>query len=270
MKKIIFLLCLFATFTTNAFELLSPVREAGLMYGTLSHNERLFYKDIEITPTPNGDFFFAIPKGVEPIIELTLMTKENEKEKIAYKVQLKEWEHEDIKGLPQNQVELDETTEKRLRRENTMIKEARKKVSTDFFSTCFVHPLKQYKRISGSFGIERRLNDAPITTHSGTDYAAATGTPTYAIADGRVALVAYDMFLSGNTLIIDHGYGLYSSYSHLDSIDVHQNDFVYPGQQVGTVGATGRATGPHLHFVLTWKGIRPDPEQVFSDFACKK
>jgi murein DD-endopeptidase MepM/ murein hydrolase activator NlpD len=94
--------------------------------------------------------------------------------------------------------------------------------------------------------------------HGGTDYAAPTGTPVVAVNSGRVALVG-DFFFPGRLVAIDHGLGLYTLYFHLDSVAVSQGDRVERGQTVGTVGATGRATGPHLHFGAHVAGSRIDP-----------
>jgi murein DD-endopeptidase MepM/ murein hydrolase activator NlpD len=112
-----------------------------------------------------------------------------------------------------------------------------------------------------SFGSRRVFNDQPRGEHSGIDLSAATGTPVLAVGDGTVVLAA-DHFFSGRSVFIDHGDGLVSMYFHLDTIGVDTGDEIARGERLGTVGATGRVTGPHLHFGLRWRGARIDPMEL--------
>ncbi len=113
----------------------------------------------------------------------------------------------------------------------------------------------------GRFGARRFINGQPKNPHSGADYAATTGTPVLAVAGGTVVL-AEEHFFAGNSVFVDHGDGLISMSFHLNSIDVKVGDEVERGARIGTVGATGRVTGPHLHFGLRWRGRRVDPEAL--------
>jgi murein DD-endopeptidase MepM/ murein hydrolase activator NlpD len=116
-------------------------------------------------------------------------------------------------------------------------------------------------RISGRFGSQRVYRGVPAAYHSGTDIAAGAGAVVVAPADGVVTLAPPPMFsLEGNLVIIDHGMGLTSAFLHLANARVRAGDVVRQGQPVGTVGATGRATGPHLHWSLVWNGARLDPQ----------
>ena len=110
----------------------------------------------------------------------------------------------------------------------------------------------------GSFGSRRTFNGQARSPHSGEDYRAATGTPVFAVAPGVVAL-AEEHFFGGRSVYLDHGGGLVSMYMHLSAIDVAAGSEVEKGQQIGRVGSSGRATGPHLHFGLRWRGARVDP-----------
>ena len=114
----------------------------------------------------------------------------------------------------------------------------------------------------GRFGARRIINGEPRNPHTGVDYAADTGTPVLAVADGRVVL-AEEHFFAGNSIFVDHGQGLVSMYFHLSEIGVAAGDEVRRGATLGRVGATGRATGPHLHFGLRWHGWRIDPRPLF-------
>lgn len=116
-------------------------------------------------------------------------------------------------------------------------------------------------RISGRFGSQRVYRGVPAAYHSGTDVAAGAGAIAVAPADGVVTLAPPPMFsLEGNLVIIDHGMGLTSAFLHLASSRVRAGEVVRQGQPIGTVGATGRATGPHLHWSLVWNGARIDPQ----------
>jgi len=110
----------------------------------------------------------------------------------------------------------------------------------------------------GRFGSRRFFNNQPRSPHTGADYAAAEGTQVLAIADGRVVL-ADDFFFSGGSIFLDHGDGLISMYFHLQELTVEQGRDVKRGERIGSVGQTGRATGPHLHMGLRWRGARIDP-----------
>ncbi len=116
----------------------------------------------------------------------------------------------------------------------------------------------------GRFGSKRIINGESKRPHSGADYAAVTGTPVLAIDDGTVML-AEEHFFAGNSVFIDHGDGLITMYFHLDGLRVEKGDPVLRGQIVGMSGATGRVTGPHLHFGVRWRGARIDPAFLYAD-----
>ncbi len=113
----------------------------------------------------------------------------------------------------------------------------------------------------GNFGRRRVLNGLPGSPHGGVDFPAVTGTPVHAAQRGRVALAA-ELYFSGNTVILDHGLGIYTFYGHLNSIAVKEGNFVEPGALLGQVGATGRVTGPHLHWGLTVNRARVNPLMI--------
>ena len=114
-------------------------------------------------------------------------------------------------------------------------------------------------RLSSRFGLRRIFNGAPRAPHSGLDFAAPRGAPVITAASGRV-LAMDDYFFNGKTVFVDHGNGLLSMYCHLDRIDVQPGDTLRKGQRLGLVGATGRASGPHLHWSVVLNGTMVDPE----------
>jgi murein DD-endopeptidase MepM/ murein hydrolase activator NlpD len=126
-----------------------------------------------------------------------------------------------------------------------------------FWTAAFEIPVRGAKD-GRNFGHRRVFNGQPRAPHGGADLRAATGTPIYASNRGRVVL-AKDLFYSGNAVFIDHGFGLYTTYLHLSKIDVAVGDIVDRGQQLGLAGATGRVTGPHLHWGVRLLDARVDP-----------
>lgn len=124
------------------------------------------------------------------------------------------------------------------------------------WSASFTQPVQG--RISTPFGVRRFINNQPRNPHSGVDIAAPTGTPIQAAASGRVCLTG-DHFFAGKSVYIDHGTGIFSMYFHLDAIDVHDGQQVNAGDIIGRAGATGRATGPHLHWGMRMYGTNIDP-----------
>lgn len=132
---------------------------------------------------------------------------------------------------------------------------------TDGWRQGFIWPAPG--RISGLFGSQRIYREWPAAFHSGVDIAAGAGAAVVAPADGIVVLAGPPAFsLEGNLVIIAHGLGLNSAFLHLSSVDVREGQVVRQGQRIGAVGATGRATGPHLHWSMKWENARIDPQAV--------
>jgi len=156
-----------------------------------------------------------------------------------------------------SQVDLSAEDLARVRRENQRIAKLWSLDTSRAFTLPLQAPLDPLPD-SGRFGQRRFFNDQPRSPHSGADYAAATGTAVRAVAAGRVALTG-DFFFSGRSVFLDHGGGLVSMYFHLSEIAVAEGDDVTPGDRLGAVGQSGRATGPHLHFGIRWYGARVDP-----------
>ncbi|MBN8726511.1 MAG: M23 family metallopeptidase [Xanthomonadales bacterium] len=131
------------------------------------------------------------------------------------------------------------------------------------FSLPLADPARDLPRNENDFGSRRTFNGKAKSQHTGRDYPVAEGRPVRAVADGTVLLAA-DHFLTGNSVYVDHGGGLVSMNFHLDSLAVKTGDEVERGQELGKVGATGRATGPHLHLGLRWMAQRVDPEPLLT------
>ena len=115
-------------------------------------------------------------------------------------------------------------------------------------------------RISGVYGSQRIYNGTPKSWHSGLDVAAKQGTPIKAPAAGIITFAKPDLYLTGGTVLIDHGMGVSSNFLHLSRLDVKVGDRIEQGQVIGLVGMTGRATGPHMHWGMNWLKVRIDPQ----------
>jgi murein DD-endopeptidase MepM/ murein hydrolase activator NlpD len=158
-------------------------------------------------------------------------------------------------------VELGSEDSKRAEREHQRLHELFARMTPDrLWQRSFRLPLAGV-RTGGNFGRRRIINGQPRSPHTGIDFPAAVGTPVHAAQRGRVVL-AEDLFFTGNSVVLDHGLGIYTFYGHLESISVAVGDLVAVGETLGRVGATGRATGPHLHWGLTVNEARVNPLQI--------
>jgi len=159
--------------------------------------------------------------------------------------------------------DLDPETERRAVAEGKRLQMLYRTISPErLWRGPFVRPVAGTEPPSG-FGARRVINGKPRAPHGGADYSASRGTLVVSANAGRVALVA-DYFFPGRLVAVDHGLGLYTLYFHLDSVAVAEGDRVDRGQPLGTVGATGRATGPHLHFAAQLGNARVDPAALLA------
>ena len=165
--------------------------------------------------------------------------------------------------VPTGMADPDPETERRAVAEGMHLQMLYRTVSPErLWRGAFVRPVAGTEPPSG-FGARRIINGRPRAAHGGADYRAPQGTPVVAANAGRVALVG-DYFFPGRLIALDHGLGLYTLYFHLDSVAVSEGDRVDRGQPIGTVGATGRATGPHLHFGAQLGSARVDPAALLA------
>jgi murein DD-endopeptidase MepM/ murein hydrolase activator NlpD len=165
--------------------------------------------------------------------------------------------------LPRHMVELSPKDLERVNRENREMARLWTREGPRRFGLPLGRPLDPLPA-GGRFGHRRIINGSPRSPHGGADYSVAEGAPVLAAADGTVAMVA-DQFFGGNAVFVDHGDGLVTMYMHLLRVDVAEGATVRRGERVGAVGSTGRATGPHLHFGVRWRGARVDPALLLGD-----
>ena len=170
----------------------------------------------------------------------------------------KKYKIERISGLPQKKVEPAEEDIKRIIKDKKRINLSKEiGIKEKLFDDEFILPVDG--RLSGVFGSQRVLNSKPKRPHFGIDIAQKEGSPILVPSSGIVKLVDFDMFFTGNTIIVDHGLGLISIFAHLKDIYVKEGQKVSIGQKIGSVGKTGRATGPHLHWGIYLKNKPVDP-----------
>ncbi|MEO8743508.1 MAG: M23 family metallopeptidase [Lysobacteraceae bacterium] len=173
---------------------------------------------------------------------------------------------ENITGVPENTVNPPPAIAARIEHEQGDVGIARERNDDrDDFSHGFDWPV--HGRISGQYGSQRIYNGTPKSWHSGMDVAAPKGTPVHAPAGGIVIFANPDLYLTGGTVLIDHGQGVSSNFLHMSRIDVKVGDRVEQGQVIGLVGATGRATGPHMHWGMNWLTVRVDPQLLVQPAA---
>lgn len=215
-----------------------------------------------LTVSKQGYFVIGVPRDQK---NDTVVLAKNGPTRIKRTIRIlaRQWRVERISGLPKKKVSPDKDTLRRIRadaKKVTAIRVSNPYPMGWFLDSGFRLPLNG--RISGVFGSQRILNAKPRSPHRGVDIAAPMGTPVVNPADGVVCLVANDMVLMGNTLMVDHGLGVRSIFIHLNRILVKYGDHVAQGDLIARVGQSGRATGPHLHWGIFVGTVAIDPLRV--------
>lgn len=257
--------CLFFSSVCSAeIQLSGQFTQGGLIYGMATPGQQVFFQNRQIELSEEGQFIFGLGRDASIDQELTVVTGNGEKEIHPVEVQPRHYQIERINGISKQMMQPSGANLKRIKDEAGLVSAARKQSSRlDHFREQFIWPVTG--RISGVYGSQRIFNGEPRRPHFGVDIAAPKGTVVNAPAGGKVTLAHSGMFFSGATLIIDHGYGLSSSFLHLNNILVKVGDQVIQGQNIATVGASGRVTGPHLDWRVNWFEQRLDPALLVTD-----
>jgi murein DD-endopeptidase MepM/ murein hydrolase activator NlpD len=228
--------------------------------GTATAPKSVTYDGRQILSIKSGTGFKAIvglPLATSPGAKtLQLVTEDGAKRSLSFKVLPKKYVEQHLK-VPQNQVDLSAEDAARVETEQQRLRASLDSFSAEAPATFSLRPPVQGTR-SSSFGLRRFFNGQARNPHSGMDFAAGTGTAIVAPAAG-VVLDVGNFFFNGNTVLVDHGSGFVTMYCHLSAFDVQKGDRVSTGQLLGKVGATGRVTGPHLHFGVVLNGASVDP-----------
>jgi murein DD-endopeptidase MepM/ murein hydrolase activator NlpD len=234
------------------------MEQGGLIRGKAEPGARVTLDGRALRVAPDGAFIFGFFRNAPAHATLVVTYRDGAKTHRDLAVTAQHYEIQRIEGLPENQVSPNPETLTRILHDIAAIKAAHKVNSSNLdFETPFIWPV--LGPISGVFGSQRILDGQPRAPHAGTDIAAPAGTPVKAPAGGTVTLAEPDFVLDGGTVVIDHGYGLSTLYIHLSRIAVHKGEAVTPGQVIGAVGATGRATGANLHWGVYWYEMALDP-----------
>lgn len=232
--------------------------QGSLLRGQVAAGTRVYYGDRQLKVSPDGYFILGFGRDSKAQQSLTLVDRQGKTRVEQLAVSPRRYQIQRIDGISKRLMQPNAEDLRRIRREAAATAAARAIDSDlEFFRETFIWPLKG--KITGVYGSQRIFNGEPRRPHFGLDIAAPSGTPVVAPADGVVSLAHPGMFFSGRTLIIDHGHGLSSSFLHLSRILVKPGQQVRQGQQIATVGASGRVTGPHLDWRINWFDRHLDP-----------
>ena len=241
----------------------ASVSQGALVIGRTAPGAVVEYGGRRLQVTPYGSFVFGV--GRDATGPLVVRITSPGSSALAHRITVtpRDWPTERIDGVPPDTVNPPPAIAARIEREQAEVTAARgRNDARADFAQAFVWPVQG--RISGRFGNQRiyTLADGsgtPGSAHSGMDIAAPNGAPVKAPAAGVVTFAKPDLTLTGGTVLLDHGHGVSSNFLHLSRLDVQVGDRLEQGQAIGAVGATGRATGPHLHWGMNWFDVRIDP-----------
>lgn len=235
--------------------------QGGLIWGRVDPAATVTLDELTLDVLPDGYFVAGFHRDAPPRSVLRV----DDGCELVVQVAQRQYRMQRIEGVPQRTVTPPPQQLARIRRERALVAAAKaRRIENPAWlmqiDGAFVWPLRG--RLTGVYGSQRIYNGTPGSPHYGVDMAAPTGTPVRAPAAGRVTLAEDDLFYSGGTVILDHGYGLSSSFLHLSALSVAVGDELEVGELIGAVGASGRATGPHLDWRMSWRNRRIDPQRL--------
>ena len=235
--------------------------QGNLIIGKVEKGTKVFVDKKKIKVSDQGFFVFGLSKDRKNDVIIETI-KNQESKQIIKKVYKKKYKIQKIKGLPSNQVPPPKEVYERIKNDNKLIGKTRSINSNfTFFNDEFKMPIKN-TIITGVYGSQRILNGIPKSPHYGLDFAASEGTKIKAMLDGIVTLSEKDLYYTGGTITFDHGHGVSTLYMHMKDIFVKKGMEIKQGDIIGTVGKTGRSTGPHLDIRLNWFDMKLDPASV--------
>jgi murein DD-endopeptidase MepM/ murein hydrolase activator NlpD len=244
--------------TPAATMLPQQVQQGQLVIGRTEPGSRVTIGEREARVARDGAFVFGVERDAPQAVTVTIRHVGGRTEQRELAVAQRSYTIERVDGLPQHTVTPDPELARRIAEEQARVADARKRDDDrNDYAHGFERPAQG--RISGVYGSQRIDNGVPKAPHYGLDIAVPTGTPVKAPAAGIVSFAANGLVLTGGTVLIDHGHGLTSSFLHLSRIDVKVGDRVKQGEVFAAAGATGRASGPHVHWGFNWFDVRLDP-----------
>ncbi|MGB5093530.1 MAG: M23 family metallopeptidase [Parvibaculum sp.] len=238
--------------------------QGALLIGRTIPGSRVTLDGQPLMISSDGVFAFGFSRDHGPRATLTVMAPDGTEATRTIAVEPRKYEVQRIDGIAPKYVSPPADVLKRIAEEKALKAKSRPD-NTDavWFAEKFIWPAMG--PVSGVYGSQRIFNGEPRRPHFGMDIAAPTGAPVRAPADGIVTLANPDMYFEGGLIFIDHGQGVSTNYMHLSRLDVKSGGHVKQGDLIGAVGGTGRATGPHLHWGMTWRGTPLDPQLLVAD-----
>ena len=260
-RCLIFILFIFNT--SHAVEFIGDFKQGSFILGKTDPNSKVYIDNRKVRVSSDGYFAFGLDRDRKNNV-LIKVNNGMETKLIEKKVFKRKYKIQRIDGLPPKQVTPPPEVYERIKKDNILIGKARAIDSKlVFFKDKFIYPIDKYI-ITGVYGSQRILNGKPRRPHYGIDFHAPEGTPVKSMMDGVVTLVENDMYFTGGTIIFDHGHGVSTLYMHMKDINVKKGQKVKKGEVVGTLGQSGRATGPHLDIRLNWFEVKLDPASVLN------
>ena len=261
-SRLFFLIILFTSTQANAIEFKGKFLQGHYIVGITDSSAKIMVDKKEVKVSKDGYFVFGIDRDRKFDLTITKII-EGKKEIITKQVLKRKYKIQRIDGLDEKKVTPPESVYQRIKEENNKIGKARA-INSDlpFFKNQFIMPVEGI--ISGVYGSQRILNGKPRWPHYGIDIAAKQGTMIKSSGSGIVTMAEDDLYYTGGTIIMDHGHGISTIYSHLENVMVSVGDEINQGDIIGTVGSTGRSTGPHLDFRVNWFQTRLDPMSVIN------
>ncbi|MDI1252903.1 M23 family metallopeptidase [Thermomonas sp.] len=236
----------------------TSVSQGAMVIGKVPTGSVVRFADRSLLVTPYGSVVFGVGRDEQGPLQVSVQAPNAPAKIISIAVTSRDWPIENINGVPPATVNPSKAIAERIASEQARVSAARTRDDDRTgFAQVFIWPVQG--RISGRFGNQRVYNGTPKSPHSGMDIAVTTGTPVKAPADGVITFADPGLYLTGGTVVLDHGHGISSNFLHLSRIDVKVGDSVKQGDVIAAVGATGRVTGPHLHWGMSWFETRIDP-----------
>jgi murein DD-endopeptidase MepM/ murein hydrolase activator NlpD len=260
--RLFFLIFCFIPTHLVAIEFTGKFLQGHFIIGKTDPTAKIIIDKKQVKVSEDGFFVFGLDRDRKFDLTITKIIN-GKKDKIIKKVLKRKYNIQRIDGLEESKVTPPESVYKRIKEENNKIGEARA-INSDlpFFKNQFIMPVEGI--ISGVYGSQRILNGKPKWPHYGIDIAAKQGTMIKSSGSGIVTMAEDDLYYTGGTIIMDHGHGISTIYSHLENVMVSVGDKINQGDIIGTVGSTGRSTGPHLDFRVNWFQTRLDPMSVIN------
>ena len=242
-----------------SFEVSGVLEQGGFVIGKTIPGVKVSIDKLSTTSSKDGVFVLPILRNSPEEVVISTLLLEGIEEHHTFKIKQRKYKEQRINGVPKRKVNPNPDDMKIIRADKEQILAARAVFEElPFIEDTFVLPVEG-EPFSGVYGSRRVFNGEERSWHKGLDIAAPTGTKVFAPAGGIVRLALENSFFNGNLVIVDHGHQMMTIYAHLDSMAVKVGQKVAAGEQLGTVGQTGRATGPHLHWGLYWRNIALDP-----------